>query len=248
MTGNINRNVFLGEAGVNKILACAVAVLSVGVLASCSSIQGSQQPVEPSGEALATEPSGEGGEAGGATEQSTATAQSEQQAQEASRKAEAADQRLEELELNDHGNEKIDVGETAQFIDLVSGDEFAKLTATTVQANFECTVPDAPESINGQYVALSFDINALEKMNDSGFTELYFSVHDFRVWDSEGEKVIDPVGNAESCIEADERIQTPILPGDEANGLVVLDVPEGSGSASYTLGGFEGTYGWEWSW
>jgi hypothetical protein len=244
VTGNINRNVFLGEAGVNKILACAAA-LGVGVLASCSSIQGSQQPVETSGAAQTSEPSGGDGEP---ADQSTAEDQNEQRAQEASRSAEAVEKRMGELELNDHGNEKVEVGEVAQFVDLASDDEFATMTATNVQTNFECTASEAMKSINGQYVALSFDVDAREKMNDSGFTELYFSVHDFRAWDSDGENVIDAVGNAESCIAADERIQTPILPGDNAKGLVILDVPEGSGSASYTLGGFEGTYGWEWSW
>lgn len=240
----------------NKILACAVAVVCVGALTSCSSgsntdssagtsmtkeaggVESSPAPDDAAQTGSSSgqdpsEPTSEGTGAGDGGEAPTPEPKTDP---------------LEQLELNDHGNEPVDKGESAIFQDLTSDAEYAQLTATNVQTNFKCMADDASESINGQYVALSFDVNAFEALNDSGFTELYFSVHDFRAWDGDGEKVIDVVGNAESCISEDERIQTPILPGSEASGLVVLDVPEGHGSASFTLGGFEGAYGWEWSW
>lgn len=155
---------------------------------------------------------------------------------------------LESLGLNDRGNLDVEEEAPAVFRDLDHGTEFAAFTANNVTANFECTADDAPQSINGQFVALDFDIEAYEELAKSGFPYFYLSVHEFRAWDAEGESVIDPVGNAEACITEDERVPSPIDPGEHQSGLVVLDMPEGAGSASFTLGGFQGSYGWEWSW
>lgn len=240
----------------NKVLACAVAVVCVGALVSCSNGSNTNSS---DGTSMTKEASGLESSPGPDSKSQTGSGSGQDSSDLTTEGADSGDgggtptpepqaDPLEQLELNDHGNEQVDKGESAIFQDLSSDEEYAKLTATNVRTNFKCTADDAPESINGQYVALSFDVNAFDALNNSGFTELYFSVHDFRAWDGDGEKVIDVVGNAESCISEDERIQTPILPGNEASGLVVLDVPEGDGSASFTLGGFEGAYGWEWSW
>ena len=61
-------------------------------------------------------------------------------------------------------------------------------------------------------------------------------------------RIVDPVGNAEACIDAGDRVSTPLNPGENSRGLVILDVPEGPGSAAFVVGGFQGSYGWEWRW
>lgn len=155
---------------------------------------------------------------------------------------------LEDLGVNDRGNVTVEENEQAVFKDPKGDAEFAEFTATNVTTNFKCTAKDAQPSINGQYVALDFDVNANEDLAESGFPYFYLSVHEFRAWDAKGEPIPDPVGNAESCITDKERVPSPIDPGDSEKGLVVLDVPKGAGTASFTLGGFQGSYGWEWSW
>lgn len=155
---------------------------------------------------------------------------------------------LKELGVNDRGNVVVEQEEPAVFKVPDSETKFAEFIAENVTTNFQCTAKDALEPINGQFVALDFQVNADEQLAESGFPYFYLSVHEFRAWDAEGERIPDPVGNAESCIGEDQRVPSPIDPGDSASGLVVLDVPEGSGNASFTMGGYQGSYGWEWSW
>lgn len=155
---------------------------------------------------------------------------------------------LEELGVNDHGNIPVNEEEQAVFKDPSSDTEFAEFTASDVTTDFHCTADEAQPPVNGQYVALKFDINASDDLPESGFPYFYLTVHEFRAWDAEGQTVVDPVGNAESCIAADERVPSPVDPGEEVSGLVVLDVPEGAGAASFTMGGYQGSYGWEWKW
>lgn len=158
------------------------------------------------------------------------------------------EEEVKELGLNERGNVTVSTEEPAEFKDLESGTVYASIAAKRVETDFACAAPDAPESINGQYVAIEFDVDAAKAFAESGFPTLNFSVHEFRVWDADGDIVVDPVGNAEACISAGERVRTPLEPGDDADGLVILDVPKGSGSAAFVPGGFEGAYGWEWSW
>ncbi|MCW4466152.1 hypothetical protein OK351_11645 [Glutamicibacter sp. MNS18] len=155
---------------------------------------------------------------------------------------------LEELGVNDRGNVDIEAEETALFEVPESDTVFAEFIAQNVTTDFQCTADDALEPINGQFVALDFQVNADEELPESGFPYFYLTVHEFRAWDADGERIADPVGNAETCIGEDERVPSPIDPGDNASGLVILDVPEGPGSASFSMGGYQGSYGWEWSW
>lgn len=155
---------------------------------------------------------------------------------------------LDTLGLNDRGNIPVNPEATAEFKDPESGVVFAEISARTVQTDFTCTAPDALESINGQFVAITFDVDMADGFAESGFPTMEFSVHDFRAWDANGDSVLDPVGNAEACVSPQDRIASSLEPGGHERGLVVLDAPKGSGSASYLLGGFQGTYGWEWAW
>lgn len=155
---------------------------------------------------------------------------------------------LQKLGVNKRGNVAVKPKEQAVFKDIKDEKQFAELTANNVTTNFKCTAKGALPPINGQYVALEFDVNANKEFAESGFPYFYLSVHDFRAWDAEGKRISDPVGNAETCIGEDERVPSPIDPGDSESGLVVFDVPKGSGTASFTMGGFQGSYGWEWSW
>lgn len=158
------------------------------------------------------------------------------------------DEELEALDLNDRGNVSVEPEKPAEFMDVESGTVFATIAAREVETDFKCTAPDALESINGQFVAITFDMDLTDEFADSGFPSLNFTVHEFRAWDAEGVRVADPVGTAEACVSEGDRVPTPLDPGQGATGLVILDVPEGSGSAAFVVGGFQGAYGWEWDW
>lgn len=158
------------------------------------------------------------------------------------------DEQFEELGLNERGNQPVAVEDPAEFMEIESGAVFATITATSIEPGFTCTAPGAYESINGQFVALTFDVDVADSFAQSGFPSLSFSVHEFHAWDADGARIVDPVGNAEACIDAGDRVSTPLNPGENSRGLVILDVPEGPGSAAFVVGGFQGSYGWEWRW
>lgn len=154
---------------------------------------------------------------------------------------------LEALDLNKHGNIVEDVGERSSFTSL-KGTNFVGFKAKKLVSDFECPVPDADQAVNGQYVALHFSVNAHRELRQSGWTDFTMSNREFTVWGPDGERVSDPVGNSAGCVADSKLLPSPIAPGDDAAGLIILDVPEGSGAASFRMGGFEGSYGWEWQW
>ncbi|NOJ62795.1 MULTISPECIES: hypothetical protein [unclassified Arthrobacter] len=149
--------------------------------------------------------------------------------------------------LNDRGNLEESVGEVSIF-QAESGTEFAALEAEEIQTDFQCTGAAAQESVNGQFVAISFSVAAQPELAESGWPSLYISAREFRAWDADDEPVPDPVGSSAGCVEPDELLPSPVEPGEDLKGLIILDVPTGSGSAAFTVGGFEGSYGWEWEW
>lgn len=154
---------------------------------------------------------------------------------------------LVDLGLNERGNLTQKVGVTSVF-GAPTGQQFADLTADSVQTDFQCTTPDAKASVNGQFVAIKISVAAKSNFEDSGWPSLALSNLEFTAWDAAGVKLMDPVGNSAGCVPDAELIASPIEPGTNATGLVILDVPKGAGSAAFVVGGFEGSYGWEWHW
>lgn len=150
-------------------------------------------------------------------------------------------------DLNDRGNLEENVGEESIF-QGDSGEDYAAMKAEEIQTDFQCTGSGAQKSINGQFVAISFSVVAQPELAASGWPALYMSAREFKAWDADGEAVSDPVGNSAGCVDDADLLPSPVEPGDDLNGLIILDVPEGGGSAAFTVGGFEGSYGWEWEW
>lgn len=155
---------------------------------------------------------------------------------------------LKELNLNSRGNVPVEVGKTGTFGETGGGQEFAKLTVVSIDTNFKCTAPGALPSLNGQYIRLNLSLSASSNFADSGWPSLAMSAPDFSVWDSSAVRLSDPIGNSGGCVDQSAMLPSPIEPGTTEKGAIILDVAAGSGSASYVIGGFEGSYGWEWAW
>lgn len=154
---------------------------------------------------------------------------------------------LASMDLNDHGNLSEKVGQPALF---AGGEEkeFAAMEVNEIHTDFQCTSASASPNINGQYVAISISVSTFAELSDSGWPYLAMSARDFTAWDADGERVPDPIGNSAGCVEQSALLPSPLQPGDGGEGLVLLDVPAGGGSAAFVIGGFEGSYGWEWAW
>lgn len=154
---------------------------------------------------------------------------------------------LESLKLNKRGNIVEEVGEPSEFTSL-KGTKFVGFKAKELTTDFECPAEDAKPPLNGQYVAINFSVDTHRELRQSGWTTFTMSNREFTVWGPDGERISDPVGNSAGCVADAKLLPSPIAPGDDASGLIILDVPEGSGAASFRMGGFEGSYGWEWKW
>ncbi|WP_155838630.1 hypothetical protein [Arthrobacter castelli] len=154
---------------------------------------------------------------------------------------------LAKLDLNKRGNIVEDVSEDSSFNSL-DGTEFVGFKAKDLITDFDCPAETARPSANGQYVAIHFSVDAHPELTESGWPNFTMSNRQFTVWGPDGKRVSDPVGNSAGCVPEEDLLPSPVAPGDNAEGLIILDVPEGSGAASFRMGGFEGSYGWEWRW
>ena len=235
------KNVFSIAALSTVVLALAACSSSPQATeaSTASTLQPSattSQPVSPSAQASATQspvgptspaPSSPAAAAGATTEPSAKP--------------------LVDLGLNERGNLTQKVGVTSVF-GAPTGQQFADLTADSIQADFQCTAPEAKASVNGQFVAIKISVAAKSNFEDSGWPSLALSNLEFTAWDAGGVKLMDPVGNSAGCVPDAELIPSPVEPGTNATGFVILDVPKGAGSAAFVVGGFEGSYGWEWHW
>ncbi|WP_133162862.1 hypothetical protein [Arthrobacter glacialis] len=161
--------------------------------------------------------------------------------------APTSDSPLSSIDLNTRGNESQQVGQAGIF-GAATGEKYATLTATKIQTNFKCTEPSAFPSINGQFVALTIDVTTSSNFAESGWPSLAITSNEFRGWDSAGKKLLDPIGNSTGCVKSSELLESPIDPDKSQSGMIILDVPAGAGSAAFVVGGFEGSYGWEWHW
>lgn len=155
---------------------------------------------------------------------------------------------LKKLDLNGRGNIAVEVGKPSTFSEIGGNQSFADLTVESIDTNFKCTDPGALPSINGQYVRLNLSLSVNSNFAESGWPSLAMSAPDFSVWDSSGSRLPDPIGNSNTCEDQKMALPSPVEPGTTEKGTIVLDVAAGSGSASYVIGGFEGSYGWEWAW
>lgn len=154
---------------------------------------------------------------------------------------------LSSINLNSRGNESQQVGKAGIF-GAATGEKYATLTATKIQTNFKCTEPSAYPSINGQFVALTIDVTTSANLAESGWPSLAITSNEFRGWDAAGKQLLDPIGNSTGCVKSSELLESPLDPDQSQSGMIILDVPAGAGSAAFVVGGFEGSYGWEWRW
>ncbi len=127
------------------------------------------------------------------------------------------------------------------------GDPVVDFAVTDILVNFECTAEWAEAPANGHYVGLKFEVTTTPELTDEVMPEFWMSSHDFSVWDTDGKRVNDAVGNAYSCLSDADAVPDSIGPDESVDGWIVLDVPHTSGAIGYSWVGLDGRGGWEWS-
>ena len=117
-----------------------------------------------------------------------------------------------------------------------------EFTVTAIEPNFTCTSAHALPSKNGNFIAISMEIQTTAALRKYGFSvDSYY----WKIIDPDGTTENDSIGNASFCLDASEEIPGDIGPGEHLSGKVVLDSGQTSGAVALTQMGMTG--GWEWS-
>ncbi|QFG69558.1 hypothetical protein [Ornithinimicrobium pratense] len=84
---------------------------------------------------------------------------------------------------------------------------------------------DRAEPENGYFLALQIAAETGADMEEQGLAQFPLTAQDFQVRLRDGGLVEGLLGNAADCLPEDERLPEALGPGEEASGVVVLDVP-----------------------
>lgn len=109
----------------------------------------------------------------------------------------------------------------------------------------DCPASEA-EPENDRFLALQIEVETSPDMEERGLSLLPMSAQDFGVRLRDGAELEGLLGNAADCYPSDERLPEALGPGEEASGVVALDVPADVEAVlldgqQYSLAG-----GWEW--
>lgn len=210
-----------------RLLAPVAALLVAALAAACS--PSTTEPPEPAG-----------------TRTTTAEATEEEPTEE----AEPVDAEEPETpptpEPNERGNLVKQLGETGGLTDETTGEWTLDFKVTEIVPNFQCTFEGAEPPVNGQFVALRFEVNTTAKWDSALMGDFSMNPYDFQAFDANNMRVNDPVGNAYLCLNEGEQLPSTMGPAQSANGTIVLDVPAGAGVVAYRPIYVQGG-GWEWT-
>lgn len=115
-----------------------------------------------------------------------------------------------------------EVGQTAALgsdLDSVA----VSFTVTDIETNFTCTSSFSEPPQNGNFIALSLDIQTTPELADPDMGgSFWISEHDFTVLGPDGTRENDSVGNAYFCLEQSEQVPVDIGPGETVSGKMFL--------------------------
>lgn len=151
-----------------------------------------------------------------------------------------------EPEISPRGTLVKEIGEIAGLRDN-NGNDIMTFTLTRIEPDYTCTSPFAEPSLNGNFIALTFDVQTTPALADwinNGGMPPDFNPHYFRVIDVDGTRENDSVGNGIYCPSDSELLPATIGPAETISGKIVLDSKYSEGIIIYSPPA-DGL-GWEW--
>lgn len=152
------------------------------------------------------------------------------------------------LSTNAHGNLPKALGQDAGFTDQ-NGKVVVRFAVDSVTVDPKCDrYSGGHPAENGHLVALKMRVSTTTDSSSIG--TVLFSADDFSYIGPNGITTTGLAsGAAASCLKDSEQMtQSPVGPGQQYVGNVVLDIPGTSGSIVYAPPGLEGdAHGWEWT-
>lgn len=114
-----------------------------------------------------------------------------------------------------------------------------------IERDFTCTSDWAEAPQNGEYVALTIEVETFPGLADNEWFNDFGITHgDITVFDEDGVRENDSEGNAWMCLDQRDELPYGIGPAQKASGQIVIDTSVRSGSimiSNYLIDG-----GWEW--
>lgn len=130
------------------------------------------------------------------------------------------------------GNFIAKVGGTASFTDSISQKEVAKVTVTKI-AKGACTEQYAQPAENGNIVFVTVNLQTTPALAESSFPKFDLGSSNFKFIAKNGTTFNGNLGTVAtySCVPQDKTLPMAGLgPDEKATGLIVLDVPQPSGT------------------
>lgn len=139
-----------------------------------------------------------------------------------------------------------EIGVQASIQDLNTGELTVIFTITAIEPNYTCTGPNAGPSANGNYVAVSMDIETTEHLADMAPSVFRIVHRNFEIYNEAGIETVDLVGNSATCLEDSQKLPDVMNPGETASGMIVMDVRYTTGTLAFVPPALGGG-GWEWA-
>lgn len=145
---------------------------------------------------------------------------------------------------NGRGNVVKSIGQLAGYDQTASGNMTVEFRVTGIRPNFQCTSSYSGPSLNGNYIAVSFEVETLPSLAEAPVPAFHLSEYNMAILSPNGVLENDSVGNAPWCLQDSEELPWGIGPGQKAYGTIVLDSAHTSGSLLIAL---PGGARWEWT-
>lgn len=234
-----------------RITAVLLALPLIG-LTGCDSDTQAGGPTDPPEREVVTETVTVTADPEVVTETVTVTAESQaapeptedaSEGEDAQGTSEREDADFGDSETSRRGNLIKSVGQPGGIVNA-DGAVTVTFTLTEIESNFACTSDMADPPQNGQYLALSFDVETTELL-EPGET-FAMTDWDFTLFGEDGTRENDSTGNAMWCIDAGASLPSSIGPAQKASGKVILDTGLESGVIVYSPMWSFDDLGWEW--
>ncbi|NDL60181.1 hypothetical protein [Phytoactinopolyspora mesophila] len=152
-----------------------------------------------------------------------------------------------ELPRSQRGNLIKEIGETAGAYNEHDGPEspWLEFQVTDIEVGGQCTSDYAEASQNGHFLIVSIAASTGSELSESLYgQEVWFDSYEFSVVGADGVTENDVEGNAYMCLASRDEMPR-IGPGENATGMVALDVSAESGTLVFKPWFMDGA-GWEW--
>lgn len=146
---------------------------------------------------------------------------------------------------SERGNLVKELGQVAG-VQSDTGETLMQFSITDIETDFQCNSEYADPPENGNFIAITMDIQTTAALAQLDYPYYSFSAYDFKVIGPDGTRENDSTGTAMWCLNDSDALPTEIGPGEHVVGKVVLDSKYTAGAIVLSPSWMWGGGAWEW--